>query len=327
MNPRYRRLSYVLFGMGEDALPILGARCPDKVRFAVGRQLTDALKLDEEALGFLRFPDGSNFLLICTDLGVGVLDRRYADYSGVGIYWHIHGDRDSLCRLINHGVLGDRTAGWHTVGASVASGRRHVRGQDLPVYHDLMNTWEKLTDTPVLRVAGDANGYVYGSELSRVIEEMAGFAGCFPICAAAEPFMGRARCRRPQWLEICLLYLLTEAKNHSADGTVRYRLGALGGQDGEGLSLEVRYLTESDSEEVAAARRHFARVGELHGMDFHAETVQPKRGERQKGILPEVRFYLDWLRDPTVLATSDLKVEVRFETEETLPAEEASTEA
>ena len=98
MDLRYRHVSYVLFRAdGEDTV-ILASRCPEPERFAVGRALTDGLRLDEEALCFLLSPRENGLLVIRTELGIGVLDKRYVRQGGIGVYWHVHGEARGLGR-------------------------------------------------------------------------------------------------------------------------------------------------------------------------------------------------------------------------------------
>ena len=76
--------------------------------------------------------------------------------------------------------------------------------------------------------------------------------------------------------------------------------------------MQFRYSLEDPERHAEALdpiHRYLERIGELHGMEFHAEATRLKRGERGRGILPEMRFYLDWLNDPAVLSTSDLKAD------------------
>ena len=311
-GPYRRRLSYVLFRADGGSAEIMGARCPEPERFPIGCPLTDRLRVDEDALEFLFSYGEPSLMFIRSDLGVGVLDTRYSRACGIGIYWHIHGDPEGLTRLINHGVLGGENE--YGISRSVKGGSGRVRAQDVALYNVLVDSWRVLGGTPPLWVPQSENGWVYRGELNRALEKIAIFVGCPVTWEEGDSFEGQGRCPRPQWLEVCLLYLLTEAKTFSADGQLICRAGTLGNLDGEGLSLRFRYSVEDPRayhEATEGIHRYFEQVGELYGMDFHAETVLPGRGERQKGILPEVRVHLDWLRDPTVLPTSDIKAEVK----------------
>ena len=327
MDPRYHHVSYALFRAdGEDTM-ILAARCPDAERFAAGRQFTDALKLDDEAMSFLLSARSNGMLVIHTEIGIGVLDKRYIRHCGVGVYWHVHGDAEGLGRLIHHDVLGGGETVEYAVSGSVMALKSLVRAQDLPLYGVLTDAWDWITTRPSAWAGEDEEGCVYGEELARMIEKMAEFVGVRLIRDDIEQDIessddllpvGRVRCRRPLWLEICLLYLLAEGKSLSANGKMYYRLGVLGDVEGEGLALHFRYAVE-DPDRFANVldpiHRYLNRVGELHGMEFQSVVSRLKRGERGRGILPEMRFYLDWLKDPTVLASSDLKADPEFERE------------
>ena len=309
-NLRYHHLSYVFFRTYGDGFRILGSRCPDEERFAVGRPLGEALRLDEEMWRFLSSTREDRLLFVYTNVGVGILDRRFALYGGIGVYWHILADPDSLGRLINHGVLGDGAVESYEVSRSVVSLKSLVRAQDVPVYPVLAEVWDMVKNTVGSLRADDVDGCVRGAEIVRMIGKMADFAGCQAIREEGETLVERARCRRPQWLELCLLYLLTEVHRFSANGQVTYSVGSLGGLEGEGLSLQFRYPLEDmrlHTDVLTPVHEYLAQVGGYDDMEFFAELVPPKRGQRQQGVLPEMRFYLNWLRDPTVLVSSDLK--------------------
>jgi hypothetical protein len=174
---------------------------------------------------------------------------------------------------------------------------------------------------------------VYGEEMTHRLEKLARFVGisCHRDCE--EIPIGLVRCHRPLWREICLFFLLTEAATMSADGQIFYRLNSMedsmrsnlalyNDSRDDRLSLKLHYAVENpDSmiETLEPIHRYLRGVGELHGMYFHAEIRLPKRGGRQKGDLPQVCFYMDWLRDPTVLATSDLKAGNRWEHHQNQP--------
>lgn len=345
--PWSRRLSYVLFrGDGEKPI-ILAAGGPHASLFERGRSITDALCLRGEEQAFLQAPSYSTapFLWIHSPHDVGVLDMRHVHCAGVGIYWRVHGEANGLGRLLNHGVLtGPET---YTLAHSVQKLKGTVRADDVSLYPLLADIWgfilslssprwEQATEPTTacdrdwlyeaggLSCGGDhlRGEVVYGEELTRRIEKMARFVGIRCINDTKDPPVGWIRCHRPLWREICLFFLLTEASTLSADGQFTYRLSEIDGGGETGLSLELCYAVEDpDSliEELDPIHRYLRRIGELHGMDLHAEIRPVKRGGLQKGERPLVCFYLDWLRDPTLLSSTDLKAGDHWAARQTEP--------
>ena len=309
MPLEYHHVSYILFRSDREDSMILGARCPEPDRFAVGHQLTDGLKLDEEAQAYL-FSSEEVPLFVQTNFGVGILDKRYHRHAGVGIYWHIHGQPDGVARLLNRGVLGEDDRGKFRISHGVAKEGKHVRAFDLPLYERLQEVWRVVEPGPGAWVSCDGDGCLYGAELLRLVERISIFVGCRLTRDELAAWNGRIKCRRPALLEACLLCLLTEARAYSADGSVSCEVGSLGEQDGEGVALALRYPIEHTAglaELLDRIHRHLGRVGDLSGLDLHAALIPPKRGEKKLGKLPSMQVNLDWIRDPTVLSTSDLK--------------------
>ena len=68
-------------------------------------------------------------------------------------------------------------------------------------------------------------------------------------------------------------------------------------------------------------------MSDLSGLDLHAEAVPLRYGEGKSGKLPQIRITLEWLQDPAVLATSDLKAKIRvlYAQEERESDEESAT--
>ena len=297
---------------------ILGARCPEPDRFTVGHQLTDGLHLDEEAQAYL-FSSGEAPLFVQTNFGVGILDKRYHRHAGVGIYWHIHGRPDGVARLLNRGVLGAEDRGTYRISQGVAKAGRRVKAFDLPLYENLLDVWRVIGPGPGAWVSCNRDGCLYGAELVRLMERMSIFVGCRLVRDELATRNGRIKCRRPALLEACLLCLLTEARTFSADGSVSCEVSSLGELDGEGLALAMHYPIEHTmrrGELLDLIHRHLGRVGNLDGLDLHAALIPPKRGEKKLGKLPNMQVNLDWIRDPTVLLTSDLKAKNELEEDE-----------
>ena len=319
MPLEYHHLSFVIFRTDcEDAM-VLAARCPEMGMFSAGQNLINALKLDGEAQGYIFRSAVEPPMFVQTYMGVGILDKRYQNHAGLGVYWHLHGQPESLARLINSGVLGNRDGGGHLVSQGVAAVKGKARLEDGPAYQVLTDAWSVIDRTPGEWAICDAEGRMYGAELLRAMTDMAGFVGCGLRYSPGEEPVGRIKCRRPILLEALLLCLLTEAKTYAANAEATCVLRALGNIEGEGLALEFRYALENPQRyeaELDVIHRHLRRVGDLSGLEIQAEVIRLKRGERQLGKLPEMRIALEWIRDPAVLPTSDLKADVSFEDED-----------
>lgn len=313
---QFYHVSYVIFRTDCEDTAVIAARCPDLARFAEGRSVIDALLLDEEAQAYLF--DGENNpppLVVMTDVGLGILDKRYDGYAGVGVYWHIHGRPNSLARMINNGILGAPEEGKYRISSAVAAIKGEIGPKDLPSYRalwDALGFLDKVThEWPVC----DGQGCFYRQILWTRVRDMAEFVGCDLTEDVSETISCRIKCRRPMLLEVLLLCLLAEVKAYSATGGAVCRLSTLGDVDGEGLSFELSFPVEKYEKVLAcmeSAHRHLGWVCELGGLELHAKAVRLKRGEKQTGKPPQIRMTLEWLHDPVVLSTSDLKAKIRF---------------
>jgi hypothetical protein len=67
------------------------------------------------------------------------------------------------------------------------------------------------------------------------------------------------------------------------------------------------------SDRLSVIHRHLQWAGDLSGLAIYADTCPPKRGERGRGAPYEMKIVLEWIRDPAVLSTSDLKNAFPFE--------------
>ncbi len=312
----FHYLSYILFRTDSEEARIVAARCPDTAGLTAGASLIDALKLDAEAQSYLFDGAGDRPpLVVMTAVGLGVLDMRYDGHAGLGVYWHIHGRPDGLARLINSGVLGAPNGGAFRISQAVAEVNGEILRRDAPSYRALVDGWGTL-DRPAGQWAKcDVNGCLYGSDLCDFMAKLADFAGCGWLQIQREETVGRIKCRRPVLLEALLLCLLTEVGTYATISEAVCRVGTLGNLDGEGLVLELSYPLEKidkHREQLEVIHRHLGWVCELGGLELHAEVVPLRRGEKQAGKLPQMRITLEWLHDPVVLSTSDLKAKIRF---------------
>lgn len=309
-------LSYILFRTDSEETGVVAARCPDMYYFSVGQNLIDLLSLDEEAQSYL-FDSSSEStpLVVRTRVGVGILDKRYESHTGLCVYWHIHGRPEALARLANLGALTDLSVGAYRISSAVRAMKGDLKKTDMPSYHALQDAKSHMNRVSGYWPACDGGGCLYRRDLCDAVERLADFVGCRLVPDLAEDAPARVRCRRPLLLEGILLCLLTEVQTYSASGEAVYRMSTLGGRDGEGLALEFSYpiaKTERHTADLAMLHRYLNRVSDLGGLDLHAEEVPLRYGEGKTGKLPQIRITLEWLHDPAVLATSDLKAKIRF---------------
>jgi hypothetical protein len=312
----YHHLSYILFRTDSENAEIVGARCPDTLGRIFGESVSDVLELDDEARAYL-FEGGHALppLLVKTALGLGVLDQRYDGHAGIGVYWHIHGRANSMARLINSGVLGSAEGCSYRISRSVADVGDAVRSRDMPSYGVLADAWSVLDAPSAAWARCDERGCMYGRELEKWLGKLAQFAGCTWRSDVADG-VAKVKCSRPVLLEALLLCLLTEAYESSTTRQVSGEISALGGIDGEGLALTMTFPVEKLERvqmRVDSLQRHLGWVSELGGISLHVQSVPlRKEGKLAGKTMPEVRITLEWLHDPAVLSTSDLKAKIRF---------------
>ena len=324
MAQEYRHISYALFRTDSDDWTIVGARCPDMLRLAVGKSLPEAIGLDEEARRFLREESGlPKRLMVMTDMGVGILDKRYDRQAGLGLFCHIHGRPDSIARLLNHGVLGDVETGKYEISRAVRVVSGEVVPQDMASYDAWLDAMQALTAYPVgTYIPVNENCELYGTDLRDRILKMAEFVGC-DLRFSEQGMPYRIKCYRPLLLEVLLLYWLTEARMASATREVTCQISTPEGEETGSLSMVFRYpieksLPKSDLyRRLEEIHRHVSWICELGGLILQTEQNPPTRREKQQGkSLPEFCVIAEWLYDPAVLSTTDLKAKIRLRYEE-----------
>lgn len=328
LSEGYRHLSYVLFRTDHEDGEILGARCPDVIRMATGGSFPEKGGLCEEARCFLRddsqaaseSSSRSELLWISTDMGVGLLDKSFDRDVGLAIYWHIHGRPASLARLVCHGVLGDPEGEMCSVSEAVrqlADGDE-VSAGDMPSYKALSDAWNgRMACLSANHLSPDQDGRLYREDLCQYVKDLAAFVGCgFRVEEGNEPT--RLKCYRPRLMEALLFCLLTEVRTASATRDAICRISASEGVEDGNLILTLRYPVEDSAVEgdIGQSRervhRHLGWVSELGGLELHTSLRRPNRSERSRGVLPEVTVTLEWLTNPAVLSTTDLKAQIRF---------------
>ena len=325
MPAAYCRLSYALFLTDRRDGEIVASRCPDPVRLAVGNGFPGVLGLSEGACRFL-WEDTSDPrpLFVLTDVGVGLLDKRYDRHAGIGLFFHIHGRPRSLARLINYGALGapGPRSCFRVSGEVKALGKRVV-ARDEPSYKALTEAKDLLLSPlgPIfLRerpgrcadVLGE--GILRAEDLCEGIREIAAFAGC-AVELEQDGAPRRLACYRPLLLEPVLICALTQAAEVAVQGKAVCCVSTLNGEEEGGLRLSLRYAVDPAVPEGDTGRRmlavwqHLAENCELSGLDLQGSIRLPTRSERRAGMLPEVCLAVEWQRDPALLPTSDLKAD------------------
>ena len=320
MAPGFHRMSYALFRTDGDVGRVVAARTPQRELLSVGHRIQDSLFFCPDALAYMtRASAGDPPLFVLTGTGIGLLSARYRLSAGLGLYLHIHTPPASAARLINHGVLGDLAGVRFAVSGDIAALGDGVTRRDEVAYPPLLEAWEAITAGSEGVFRPNASGELSLRGLRDGIAAMADFVGCgmdFTILKSADHRGDRGdlthmgmKCYRPLLAEALLLCLLSEVRERSDDhrGVCRlepYRCGR------EGLAMTLRYpLYPRESPDLAAEyagiHGYLSGMAETWGLDLYAPaTLAPSR---EPGGLPEQTVSMDWLFDPTILSTSDIK--------------------
>lgn len=315
MPAAYRGMSYILFRTDSEGTEILGRRCPDPARFAVGTSFLAAMGAETEIVGYLssaeRLP-----LFLEMRTGVGMLLKEYDLQAGIGVYLQIHESPEVLGRLLWGDVLMGLNEDF-LVSESV-TGRGGLRRRDEAGYGTLLDAWTAVAN--YRREGGlilaDGQGAVSLDVLEKALVRMGSFAGVQLQVERLDGGVEWGFCYRPVLLEALLLCLLTEAGSLSAEGDVVCRVGA--SEVNRRILLELSYpiepkrLRSEDFRDASEARCHLERVADLGGLALHEEVRYPSRREYAVGALPRMEISLEWLRDPTLLVSGDLKADLRL---------------
>lgn len=341
MNPAFRRMSYALFRLDGDTGRVVAIRTPEETLLRVGDRIQDRFALDDEALDYIAAYHGNEApLFVLTTAGIGLLWNRYALSAGLGLYLHIHAKPSSVSRLMNRGVLGDPSEGRFSVSEAVHAYGNRISSRDETSYLALTEAWDAVQEGETSLFLPDNTGYLSLHQLRDGIHALAEFAGCslrftlpkgFSQGEGAELLRyARVKCYRPRVLEAILLCLLSEVRERSCNGGGVCRLEPHP-RDGERLAFTIHYPKRADEtpedalsgEQYDTLHSYLERVGETCGMDLYAsrEPVVLRGGT---GI-PEMMVTLDWMLDPSVLSTSDLKARLAL-ARETENREARSTE-
>ena len=325
MSPDFWRMSYALFRTDGDVGRVVATRNPDRKLLAEGDYLQDRLGLSDEAVAYMTGVEVNPPLFVMTQAGLGLISNRYHLTAGLGLYLHIHTYPEAAARLINGGALGDGNGTAFRVSERVRAIKGAASVKDETAYVALSEAWGAVQRTRSPLFKTDENHGLYLSDLRDGIQKLAAFVGCdlrFTIRRNQSSGLllhSRVRCYRPLMLEGILITLLSEIREHSATRGGVCRLEVPEGQGREGLVLSLRYPIYpeedvSDERILAVTHSHLTYVGELGGLDvyFPVEPLSP----RAEDDFPERLVMLDWVRDPAILSTSDLKARHKLLDEE-----------
>ena len=319
MAEAYRNMSFILFRTDSDSTEILGSRCPGGKEFSVGKSFLAAMEAEEDVIRYLESSESHPLpLFVETRTGIGILLKNYDLCAGIGVYLQIHESPTALARLLRGGALTGYGREYRISDSIPDCGE--VRRQDGLAFGTLLDAWTAVR-TYAQRgslICTRDNGMVFCSDLQNAVSAMAAFTGCASTWEETDG-LGWVRCYRPPLLEALLLCLMAEAHSMSADGTLICRVGASGEE--RRMLLELSYAIHPKQRHTVAyrycmeARRHLEWVAELGGLELHGAVSHASRHEKSGDTLSCEVFSLEWLRDPALMPTGDLKAGLRGRSE------------
>ncbi len=328
MDKSFRHISYALFRTDEDFGRVIATRFPAGSVLAVGDILQSRLCLSNEALQYLiRLRDSEKPLFCLSCAGLGLLCKSYDASAGMGLYLHIHTRPASGARLLTSGALG--TPDGHAFGIT-----RRIREQNVPLtvedstsFSALIDAWRAVQSVSdglsALRMRNIIGSFheppapTLGA-LADAAERMAAFAGCALTCTVTDRY-SRVVCHRPRLLEALLLYLLTEVRTHAAKRRAIITVSTRPEPRGRGenhLCLSLAYAVDTlhmagkTRAHISQTRQYLTNVADASGLDLHFPPLLPpnlRMPDVRKDYLSHQTVTLEWLADPTLLPTSDLK--------------------
>lgn len=326
MSPAFHRMSFALFRTDGDTGRIIAHRTPDRPMVCLGHYIHETLALDHEAVTYMtQSLGGSAPLFVLTRTGIGLLSSRYSLTAGLGLYLHIHTRPVAAARLINSGVLGSPEGTGFLVSKGIRDLGSAVTSRDERSYPALLTAWEAVRAGANEVFSVDVAGCLTLSDLKAGISAMADFVGCgvsFTLPKISDcrgdPRNARIRCYRPRALEAILFCLLSEVRDRSETRHGVFRLDPPSREEG-GLSLTLRYPlhpgeTPESKEFYGQVHRHLMGLAETWGLDLYAPTRLLRPGDPDG--LPEVTVSLNWLLDPAVLSSSDIKARLSLARDE-----------
>ena len=326
MDPAYHRLSFVLFQTDEDAGRVVASRVPEEGFLSPGSYIQDQLRLSEEAMRYINGDCEEPPLFILTEKGLGVLLKRYVLSAGLVLLLHIHTKPASAARILNSGGLGQGSIEGFSVSLRIAEQTGRVTSRDESSYRPLWEAWQAVQgQTEPIFKTDEADTLSLG-EIREGILRLAAFVGCdvtftYRKSEGSRGFFSceRVKCYRPLLLEALLLCLLAEIRSCSATGRGICCLESPTERGRDGLALSLRYpVSPAEDGDTAwcidRLHSHWTGIADLGGLDVYAPPTLLYSSKTEG--LPERVVWLDWLTDPSVLTSSDLKVGIRLRLEE-----------
>ncbi len=337
LDEGFRHMSYALFRTDDDFGRVIGVRFPAQSVLSVGDVLQSRLHLSDEAVAYLLRAGDTDAPLFClTDAGLGLLVKRFDAAVGLGVYLHIHCRPEAGARLLCAGALG-------TVGVAFDITRRikdfssqTPKSDDVQSFLPLLEAWRAVVSEreglPRLRTYDPRENEPYFVTLGGMqtaVERMAEFAGCHVSCTIADGRQDRAvAVYRPAVLDGLLLCVLTEIRAHAVRHEAAVELSAVEdprGRWGDRLCLSLTYaidtlhMTGEVRTRLSEARAYLADMADISGLDLHFSRLIPPElrtpdGKRTRGVATTQVVTLEWLTDPTLLPSSDLKTRHKLRT-------------
>ena len=330
MDEGFLRSSLILFTIRQGRDVVLASRCPTAPALPVGGSMIRTLDMPADVCAELLRPARDlRPMFILTRVGLGIIDRTYAQATGIYLYIHVHSRPRRLAALINGGALGDPTVGRFWISEDIRKmGSREglLRDQD---YGILADVWSDVEARRRGLLHPSKDGFVYRSQLQKLAEQFSRYVGCAVgfdgslgervsnESDGGHPVNGM-RCYRPEVCEALLLCLLCEARRYAKDGLVRMGISTVTGQEGDCLSLSLGYTVDSASRFEKGRlmgdwiHQYLQLVAHTHGMGISVETEYPLEGRARYCRHPEIRVTVDWVRDPAVLESTDIKAGDRW---------------
>lgn len=330
MDEEFRHSSLILFTIRQGRDVVLASRCPSAPALPLGGSVFRALDMPEDVCAELLHPARNlRPMFILTRVGVGIIDRTYVRETGIYLYIHVHSRPGRLAALINGGALGDPTDGhfWISDGIREKGFRKGLlRERD---YGILADVWADVEARRRGLLQPSRDGFVYRSQLQKLVEQFSRYVGCtvrfdgslgeiVPKASDGGHPVARMRCYRPEVCEVLLLCLLCDAHRYAKYGLVRMGISTVTGQEEDCLSLSLGYTVDSASRFEKGRlmgdwiHQYLQLVAHSHGMGISVQTEYPLEGRARYCRHPEIRVTVDWVGDPAVLESTDIKARDRW---------------
>ncbi len=344
VNDAFHHLSYAIFHTDADLGRVIATRFPagtDPSSGApeVGDILQTRLQLSDEAVAYLLSVGERNTPFFClSEIGLGLLCKTYDTEAGLGLYLHIHSRPGPAVRLLCAGALGTPSGAGFYLSRRIRALAEPPRRKDVDCFEALRDAWQAVQAATggffASQMSFGGGRDMLGClpshhtdrrtprEIAEVVERMAAFAGCSVECRlGTDVDTARLALYRPFLLEGLLLYLLTEVHTHAADDSAVVEVGSAE----DPRSRWERRLTLSFSYRVDTLHMPIRVRNRLENTHRYLEDVADRAGLRlhfPRLIPPDLRALgshkaedylfrqtvsMEWLTDPCVLPTSDLK--------------------